>query len=78
LAELKRRLRDRGDDSTASIGLRLKDARREIRDASRFDYIIINDRLDRAVLDLEGIILSSRCRADVRRRAVRTVLDSFR
>jgi guanylate kinase len=77
-AELKRRLRDRGEDDPATIALRLKNAKREIRDYKNFEYVLINDRLDRAVLELEAIILGARCRTSVRRRAIRAVLDSFR
>jgi len=77
-AELKRRLRDRGEDDPATIALRLKNAKREIRDYKNFDYIIINDRLDRAVLELEVVILGARCRMSVRRQAIKAVLDSFR
>jgi guanylate kinase len=77
-AELKRRLRDRGEDDPATIALRLKNAKREIREYKRFDYVIINDRLDRAVLELEAVILAARCRTSARSRAIRAVLDSFR
>ena len=76
-AELKRRLRDRGEDDPATIALRLKTARREIREYKSFDYVIINDRLDRAVLELEAVILGARCRPSVRRRGIKAVLDSF-
>lgn len=71
---LRRRLRERGEDDAAVIKTRLRNARLEIREADRFDYIIVNDRLDRAVLELEAIILSARCRAGVRKRVVRAAL----
>jgi len=77
-AELKRRLRDRGEDDPATIALRLKNAKREIRDYKSFDYVLINDRLDRAVLELEAVILAARCRAEARPKAVQAVLESFK
>jgi guanylate kinase len=77
-AELKRRLRDRGEDDPATIALRLKNAKREIRDYKCFDYVLINDRLDRAVLELEAVILAARCRAEARPKAVQAVLESFK
>lgn len=77
-AELKRRLRDRGEDDPATIALRLKNAKREIRDYKNFDYVLINDRLDKAVLELEAVILAARCRAEARPRAIKAVLESFR
>ncbi|MCX6560468.1 MAG: guanylate kinase [Candidatus Aminicenantes bacterium] len=74
LATLRKRLRERDEDDAATIGTRLRNAKSEIREAGRFDYIVVNDRLDRAVLELEAIVLSARCRAEIRRRLVRTVL----
>jgi len=76
-AELRRRLQDRGEDDPAAIRRRLINAKREIREANSFDYIIVNDRLDRAVLELEAIVLSNRCRANVRRREIQTIMKSF-
>ena len=75
--ELKRRLAERGEDKPAVIDRRLKTARREIKDYARFDYIVINDRLDRAVRELESIILAARCRLAARKARVATILRSF-
>ncbi len=75
--ELKRRLAGRGEDKPAIVESRLKTARLEIKDYDRFDYIVINDRLDRAVLELESIILASRCRLSERKAQVRPILRSF-
>ena len=75
--ELRRRLRDRDEDKPEVIELRLRTARIELRQASRFDYVVINDKLDRAVLELESIILASRCRLAVRRKQVRAIQRSF-
>jgi guanylate kinase len=56
LAELERRLRDRRTDSEAVIDRRLGDALSDIGRWSEFDYVIINDDLDRAVSDLEAVL----------------------
>ena len=56
LAELERRLRDRRTDSEAVIERRLGDALSDIGRWSEFDYVIINDDLDRAVSDLEAVL----------------------
>ncbi len=73
-AVLRRRLVDRGEDDPAQVSLRLRNAKAEIRQAGAFDYLIVNDRLDRAILELEAIILSVRCRAENRKRAVKAAL----
>jgi guanylate kinase len=76
--ELKRRLEERGEDGPAVIRRRLQDARREIREYVHFDYIVVNDQLDRAVLELESIILSTRCRFQVRKKDIQTIVRSFK
>lgn len=75
--ELKRRLKERGEDKPDVIERRLRTARREIMQAPHSDYVVINDKLDRAVLELESIILATRCRLAVRRDQVRTIQRSF-
>ena len=63
LEELERRLRSRGTDDDDVIALRLKNARIEMADRHAFDYIVINDKIERAASDLEAIIRAERCRA---------------
>lgn len=75
--ELKRRLEERGADSPAVIRQRLRDAKKEIREYVHFGYIVVNDRLDKAVLELESIILSARCRLEVRKKDIRPIVRSF-
>ena len=58
--ELERRLRERGQDSEEKIQRRLKAARREIENYQKYDYILVNDRLEDSVNALEGILLSER------------------
>ena len=55
-AELERRLRGRGTEDEASIERRLAGARDELACASRYDARIVNDDLDRACRELEGLI----------------------
>lgn len=47
--ELERRLRDRHTDPEEALKVRLANARREIAEAGKYDYIVVNDRLDTAV-----------------------------
>ncbi|MFC1524113.1 guanylate kinase [Thermodesulfobacteriota bacterium] len=62
LAELEKRLSGRGTDSPETVALRLNNARREIKAAKSFDFIIINDDLETAADMLRSVILSERCR----------------
>jgi guanylate kinase len=55
-AELERRLRDRATESAGEIGERLALARRQREEADEFDYVVVNDDVERAADDLEGIV----------------------
>ena len=54
--ELVRRLRDRGTDSQDVIDRRLRDAVSDISHWDEFDYVVINDDLEKAVADLESVL----------------------
>jgi guanylate kinase len=56
LEELERRLRDRRTDSREVINRRLRDAVSDMSHWAEFDYVVINDDLDRAVADLEAVL----------------------
>jgi guanylate kinase len=59
LEELERRLRDRRTDSPEVIERRLKDAQNDMSHWDEFDYVIINDKLEPAVSDLESVLAGS-------------------
>jgi guanylate kinase len=62
LAALRRRLNDRGQDSTAVIERRLQAAQGEIAHLCEFDYVIVNHNFDDAVEDLVSIVRAARLR----------------
>lgn len=62
LEELEKRLRGRGTDSEAVILKRMGAAQLEIEQARRFDYVILNDNFEQALLELKSIVIASRCR----------------
>jgi guanylate kinase len=59
---LERRLRERGEDSEAVIHRRLVTARREIENYDKYNYILINDKLEESTAGLRSIVLSGRLR----------------
>jgi guanylate kinase len=56
LHELEQRLRERATESAGEIGERLALARRQLEQADEFDYVVLNDRLERAAGELAGIV----------------------
>lgn len=59
-AELERRLRARGTDNEVSIEKRLAASRGEIAHAHEFDCIVVNDRFEDAVAQLQAIVHAAR------------------
>ena len=55
-AELERRLRARATESGGEIEKRLERAKQQLEQEESFDYVIVNDDLDRAAEELYGIV----------------------
>lgn len=60
LEACEQRLVMRGKDSVEDIKKRLKIAEEEIRKAPLYDYLIVNDELDRAFEELKSVMIASR------------------
>jgi guanylate kinase len=56
LAELERRLHERATESSGEIGERIDLARQQKTTAGEFDYVIENDRLERALAELQELV----------------------
>ena len=74
---LKERLCARGTDTAESLALRLRNAPEELKQYSLFDYVIINDEVDRAVSQLASIIHAERARCVRQEGLVRRVIEDF-
>ena len=60
IAELEHRLRARGQDSQQAIDTRLAEAKTDISQAARYDYLVINDNFEQAHEDLLSVIRANR------------------
>ncbi len=60
--ELARRLHHRHSDASEVIARRLKTARQEMRRWREYDYLVVNDHLDRATEALTMIVKAAGCR----------------
>ena len=67
LQVLEQRLRGRHTDEEEKIHSRLVRARGEYREATFYDYIVINDVVDRAAEELNAIITAELCRYEERK-----------
>jgi guanylate kinase len=66
MKELKARLKRRAEDQEAVIETRLKNARTEIEHWTEYDFVVVNDDLDRAFADVRSIVAAERLRRDRR------------
>ncbi len=62
MAVLERRLRQRASDDQAQIALRLEVAGREMAQAEHYDFVVINDELERTYAQVTAILQSERLR----------------
>ncbi|MDR3496414.1 MAG: guanylate kinase [Ancalomicrobiaceae bacterium] len=72
MGELRQRLQRRAEDASDVIEKRLLNAKYEMRQWPRFDYIVINDDLNRAFADIRAILSAERLK-----RARRTGTSDF-
>jgi guanylate kinase len=61
---LKQRLNTRASDAPEVINNRFNKAVDDLKESSWYDYLIINDDLEKAVSEAQSIIVSSRCRRE--------------
>ncbi|MGB3313499.1 MAG: guanylate kinase, partial [Albidovulum sp.] len=64
ISELEGRLKGRGQDSTEVIAGRMAKSQAEISHWAEYDYVLINDDLDRAEEELRTILSAERMRRD--------------
>jgi guanylate kinase len=63
--ELAKRLSSRGTEDHQSVSLRLENAKREIKNWNMYDYLVVNDSLEKAIEDISTIIKAYRSSKDV-------------
>ena len=64
MKELRERLVGRGTEDIDTILGRFKRAYKEINEVTKYNYVITNDKIEEAVLKMQSIIISEKCRVD--------------
>jgi guanylate kinase len=62
--ELVARLKGRSTESADATAKRLESAEKEFEHIGMFEYVVVNDVLDEAVVELEAILVAERCRLE--------------
>lgn len=74
---LEARLRARGEDPDEVIERRLRAAAEEIRNYDQYDYVLVNDELDKSDETLAAIVRAERVRRTRVENTIRPILESF-
>src|ERR1044071_3162531 len=61
---LLKRLKRRGTDDQLSLKIRIKNAKKEIRMVSHYDYVVVNDKLNQAIEDVAAILRAEHMKRD--------------
>lgn len=61
--ELERRLTERGTDSADKIQKRLSQAKKDFGCAESYDYFVVNDSVEKAVMELDAIMTAEHCKS---------------
>jgi guanylate kinase len=75
--ELERRLRARGQDSDGEIQRRLDRAQQEIQRYTEYDFLVVNDDVERAGREVQAITVGARCLRSCLSERARKILESF-
>jgi guanylate kinase len=75
---LEQRLRARGEDAEEVIARRLRDAAREIRNYTAYDYVIVNHDVETSAETLAAIVRAERVRRSRMEDQVRPILETFK
>jgi len=75
---LERRLRGRSKDPEEAIRRRLRTALEELAVYGEYDYVVVNDELDRCVDRLRAIVVAERARLRSMRGSIEAILKTFR
>ncbi len=74
MVELRKRLESRNTDDEKIIARRMNNAAGEIAEATRFDYLVVNDVLDQAVEKVRSIMTAETSRTE---RIINTLPEEF-
>ena len=64
ISELERRLLSRGQDSAEVVAARMRRSRDEISHWAEYDYVLLNDDLDRCAREIQAIVTAERLRRE--------------
>ncbi len=74
---LEKRLKGRGTDDEQVVKMRMEKAVNDIKNSMWYDYIIINDDLEKAIKKAQSIVVAERCRTHYQVKKIKNWVDTF-
>jgi guanylate kinase len=74
---LRERLKARRTESPDDLQMRLRNSKTEVGRWKEFDYVIINDEINRATLDLQAVFLAERLRRGRQSENIEKIIKTF-
>lgn len=75
MKELKNRIVARATESIENINQRLNTAKLEFIHIERYNYIVLNNHLEKAVSNLESIVIAEKCKVERNKKTINEVCD---
>lgn len=77
LEALFERLKKRGTETEAQIEKRMQSAVKEFRVLPEYDYVVINDEIERALKDLKAIFQAENLRVDIHDARIQSIIQDL-
>lgn len=77
ISELRKRLTGRGTEDAETIEKRIERAAEEVRYAYAYDYLLINDDIDKAIADLRDIVSAEHQKEENRTDVIKRLQDEL-
>jgi guanylate kinase len=74
---LRERLTARQTESKSDLQVRLRNSKREVSRWKEFDYVIINDEVNRASMDLQAVFLAERLKRGKQSESIEKIIKTF-
>jgi len=75
MQDLLKRIHKRGADAPDAIKRRFANAFRELEELENYDYLVINEEIEAAVLNIKAIIAAEKCRINRHRGILKRLLE---
>lgn len=78
MEELKNRIIGRNSETEESFKLRFQSAFKELEFVPRYEYMVVNDKVDQATQKIESIITAEKCRVNIQQDFYKELIGGYK